>query len=129
MLSLSTIATALAKVGSIVTAAETIATTTVTAAETIYQYGASMIVAAEAAYSAQSGAGATKKAAVLAAVQAVVTALGEDWSKLSAQLSSWIDMVISAWKEASSIVTGTASTTTADTSSTAPAPAPETAAA
>ncbi|WP_347558595.1 hypothetical protein [Robbsia sp. KACC 23696] len=125
--SLSTMAAAIASISTIATSAVTLASTTVTVAETIYKYGAEMITAAESAYDAQTGAGASKKAAVMAALQAFVTALGEDWSKMASELSSWIDMVIAAWKSAVALVqnigTTAAATATADAATTVAAAA------
>lgn len=85
----------------------------ITAAEDIYKFGATMIVDAETAYSTTTGTGATKKAAVLAAVEAFVVALGQDFSKIEADLSAWIDMVLSAYNKAAAALTTASTVSTA----------------
>lgn len=85
-LTLSAIATALTAVSS-----------AVKASEVIYTAGAQLIQVAETAYASASSAGATKKAAVLAALEALAKDLGTEWSTISAEVSSWIDMVIQTW--------------------------------
>lgn len=116
--SLSGLASALA------TAVST-AEATVTVAEDVYTFGATMIDAAESAYSSTSGSGATKKAAVMAALAAFVAALGQDFSKIEAELSAWIDMVIAAYRSiVASLTTSPAPVASLSTSaSTSVAPA------
>ncbi|TCL06886.1 hypothetical protein [Sodalis ligni] len=92
--SLSAVATALTTVAS-----------AVKASEVIYEAGAQLIQIAENAYSNASGSGATKKVAVLAALEALCTEIGEDWSTIKAEISAWIDMVIQTWNTLKSFVT------------------------
>ncbi|MBZ6397049.1 MULTISPECIES: hypothetical protein [Pantoea] len=84
--SLSAIATALSVVAG-----------AVQATEIIYKAGAELIVVAENAYSASVGSGATKKAAVLQALQAFCVSVGQNWALLKDELSSWVDMVVQSW--------------------------------
>lgn len=98
--SLSSIANALIVVADALPAA-------VTAASDIYKFGAAMIVAAENAYSSTTGSGATKKAAVMASIQAFVEALGQNFSAIEKQISAWIDMVIAAYRSAAAALSNT----------------------
>ena len=93
-LSLSSIATAL-------TTAAAVAQST----ETLYQYGAKLIDAAETAYANAVNAGESKKAAVLAVLKVAADAIGEDWEAIKESLSSWIDLVVSAWNAAKELFT------------------------
>lgn len=72
-------------------------------AQQIYSYAGKVVAAAETAYAGQTGAGATKKAAVLAAAEAFATSLGANWSLISSALSAWIDVLIAAWNAAADI--------------------------
>lgn len=82
------------------------AETAVANAKLVYTYAANVIHAAETAYAGQESAGATKKAAVLAAAEAFAASLGANWSLLEAGLSAWIDVVIAGYN-AAAVVMGT----------------------
>lgn len=96
-LSLSTIATALGSV-----------TTIVGATQTIFTVVGTLMQAAEDAYGEQKGKGAAKKEAVLAAVAAFVAALGLSWTSLSGTISAWIDNVKSVYNAVNAKDTATA---------------------
>lgn len=100
--SLSTIATALTTVS-----------TVIKATEVIYEAGAQLIVNAENAYANTVGTGATKKAAVMAALKAFVLSIGESWDDLKAELSAWIDLVISSWNSLKSLAVSSTNTSAA----------------
>jgi hypothetical protein len=80
------------------------AETAVADAKLVYTYAANVIHAAETAYAGQTNAGATKKAAVLAAAEAFATSLGANWSLLEAGLSAWIDVVIAGYNAAAVVI-------------------------
>ena len=80
--------------------------TAVADAKLVYSYAANVIHAAETAYAGQTNAGATKKAAVLAATEAFATSLGANWTLLETGISAWIDVVIAGYN-AAAVVMGT----------------------
>lgn len=100
--SLSTIASALSVVAG-----------AVQASEVIYKAGAELIQVAEDAYASATGAGSTKKAAVLKALEAFCVSIGEQWDSLKDELSSWIDMVVQSWNKLKALATGASTVDTA----------------
>ena len=86
MISIATVANALASIVSVVEATQK-----------LYAYGADLMEATEKAYSGVSGAGGTKKAAVIAALKAFAETIGAQWGVVEAQVSAWIDTVKSAY--------------------------------
>lgn len=106
-LTLTAIATAVAAAQTIATGTEAVAegvSSAITVAKKIYNFAAEMISTVEEAYSAQTSAGATKQAAVLAAVQALVEGLGLDWSTYEASITAFIKTTIAAYNGITNIV-------------------------
>lgn len=72
----------------------------------LYDYAADLIVAAETSYSTALNTGATKKAAVMAAVKAAAEQLGIEWAAIEAEMSAWIDYVKAAYNAAHKLFAG-----------------------
>lgn len=94
--------------GAMASAASAVQNTTVVAAQ-LYSFGAQMIANVERAYSA-AGAGAHKRAAVLAAVNALEKALAAgtpgDSESIMSEFAPWLDTVIGAYNAANDVLGG-----------------------
>lgn len=71
----------------------------------IHQFVAGVIASTEQAYAA-AGAGAHKKAAVLAAASAFVTSIGHEWSTVAPHIDSFIEVAVGAYNLAAVLVPG-----------------------
>jgi hypothetical protein len=65
-------------------------------ATSLYNYAIALANQAETTYAAQTSAGASKKAAVMAVVGAMAQKLGTDWTTLQPQVSTLIDNAVAA---------------------------------
>ena len=71
----------------------------------IHQFVAGVIASTEQAYAA-AGAGAHKKAAVLAAASAFVTSIGHEWSTVAPHVESFVEVAVGAYNLAATLVPG-----------------------
>lgn len=71
----------------------------------IHNFVAGVISATEQAYAA-AGAGAHKKAAVLAAAETFVTSIGHEWSTVAPHVDSFIEVAVGAYNLAAALVPG-----------------------
>lgn len=92
-ITLSSLALAMGEVNTVIAGVES----TISVSKKLYEAVSEIIEDVETAYKDQTGAGSTKKAAVLAAAKVLADALGEDWSTISSMVSAWIDSVISTY--------------------------------
>ncbi|WP_312926628.1 hypothetical protein [Pseudescherichia sp.] len=93
---------------SAIASALSVAASVVQSSEVIFKAGAELIQVAEDAYTHATGTGATKKAAVLAALKAFAEDIGQNWDELKDEVSSWIDMVVQSWNKLKALSAGTA---------------------
>lgn len=71
----------------------------------IHSFVAGVIASTEQAYAA-AGAGAHKKAAVLAAAETFVTSIGHEWSTVAPHVDSFIEVAVGAYNLAATLVPG-----------------------
>lgn len=71
----------------------------------IHNFVAGVIASTEQAYAA-AGAGAHKKAAVLAAASAFVTSIGHEWSTVAPHIDSFVEVAVGAYNLAATLVPG-----------------------
>jgi len=103
-LSLSAIALAIANVVPELNKVETVVAGVVSVTQKVLSYASSMMDTVENAYEGIANSGAGKKAAVLAAVQVFVVALGAQWGDFEAVITQWIDTVKTAFNDLKSVV-------------------------
>jgi len=77
--------------------------TVITDAKAIYDVVAKQVTIAEQAFAGVSGAGATKKAMVMAAISVAVANLGQAWSAVQNLISAFIDAAINLYNSAMSV--------------------------
>lgn len=93
---ISTLANAMSKAAAAVQNTHTLA-------QRLYSFGAQMIATAEKAYAA-NGAGAHKKAAVIAAVQSLAGAFETDYATIAPEFEAWLETVIGAYNAAAPLL-------------------------
>ena len=71
----------------------------------IHSFVAGVIASTEQAYAA-AGAGAHRKAAVLAAAETFVTSIGHEWSTVAPHVDSFIEVAVGAYNLAATLVPG-----------------------
>lgn len=71
----------------------------------IHSFVAGVIASTEQAYAA-AGAGAHKKAAVLAAAETFVTSIGHEWSTVAPHVDSFIEVAVGTYNLAATLVPG-----------------------
>jgi hypothetical protein len=104
----------LTSVASAVAAAITVTEDAVLAFTKLKDFAVQMMDTAETAYSAQSNAGATKLASVLAAVKAVAGVIGVAWSDgVEASLATFISAAKAAYNAVSNIFSSSSTTAAA----------------
>lgn len=83
-----------------IAAAMNAAATVITATSQLFSFVGQLMETAENAYAGIANSGGTKKAAVLAALAALAKTIGENFAAIQTQISSWIDVVKSAYNAA-----------------------------